>query len=250
MRSLRAKINHITALQASFFLVKLSSPQLVQNAQPGQFYMVRCSAAQSTDPFLRRPYHLHSVQPDQGTCTLLVKQQGRGSSWLVQQAAGVELDLLGPLGRGWIIGPDTTNLLLIAEGERIAAVTQLAQVAVARELAVTLLYLSSPQSLDYPPVLLPAEVEYHLVDGDLGQVLEPYLLWADALCCSTSLERMQPLYAAYERLRGRNFAQIALWEPLPCGYGACLSCSLKTRSGLSLLCREGPVFMLRNMILR
>ncbi len=156
-------------------------------------------------PLLRRPFFIHSVQRRQGLCTLLVHVRGRGTAWLVKQQEGALLDVLGPLGHGWIVRPAVRNLLLIGEEEYIAALTFLAQSAIEQELAVTIIQHSKNAVGIYPPALLPAEAEYQVItsdgsvglQGDLtGQVskLGSYLGWADAACCSVSHETALALY--------------------------------------------------------
>ena len=103
--------------------------------------------------------------------------------------------------------------------------------------------------------MLPPEVEYHIItaDGSLGEqgalreVLGDYLAWADAACCSVSRETAVVLYSTFERMRGRHFAQALVLRPLVCASGVCLSCSFETHSGVKVICRDGPVFDLREV---
>jgi dihydroorotate dehydrogenase electron transfer subunit len=211
--------------------------------------MVRCCHPLAHDPLLRRPFFIHGVQRAQGQCSLLVNVRGRGTEWLAQQAIGAELDILGPLGHGWQIRPTIHNLLLIGAEPQIAALTLLAQVALTQELAITLLCLSSGEDEAYPPALLPEEVEYHIITGDLATEVKDYLNWADAACCSLPRDILLACYQRYERMRRRHFAQCVLLQPLTCGSGVCLTCNVETRTGQQLICRDGPVFAVRDVAL-
>jgi dihydroorotate dehydrogenase electron transfer subunit len=243
-----ATITANTTLRAGVHLIEVKVPQLAQAVQPGQFCMVRCCHPLAQDPLLRRPFFIHGVQRSQGLCTLLVTVRGRGSAWLAQQQVGMQLDLLGPLGRGWQLHATARNLLLIGEEAQIAALPMLADVALRQDMAVTLLCLSGSVEEAYPPALLPEEVEYHVVTGDLLVAAGGYLTWADAVCCSVSRETLTALYWRYERMRKHNFAQGVLLQPLVCGSGICLTCSVETRTGQQLICRDGPVFAARKII--
>jgi dihydroorotate dehydrogenase electron transfer subunit len=257
MRLSIATITANTVIRPGVYLVELQAPQLVQAVQPGQYCMVLCTTPQtfSTDPLLRRPFFVHSVRREQGTCTLLVHVQGRGTAWLVRQQVGAEVDILGPLGHGWVIRPTVRTLLLLAEDAYIPALTLLTQVALEQELSVTLVSQSRSEQEVYPPALLPPEVEYHIVSNsgraglheELLNVVGSYLNWADGLYCAVSRETLVTLYARFERVRSRHFAQGVLLHLLVCGSGACLACSVETSKGQKLVCRDGPVFDLQEI---
>jgi dihydroorotate dehydrogenase electron transfer subunit len=236
-------------------LLIIHVPALAQAVQPGQYVMVRCCHAGATDPLLRRPFFVHSVNRTRGDCSLLVQERGRGTSWLTQQREGLTLDLSGPLGHGWELRPAAGNLLLIAEGSLIPGLTLLAQTAGEQDRAVTLLACYERATDVYPPGLLPAEVEYHIVTGDgsagrqgtLVEVAGQYLSWADAAYCCVAPHTAVELYHRYEKMRGKRFAQAVLLHPLVCAAGTCLTCAMPTASGIKLLCRDGPVFDLREI---
>ena len=213
--------------------------------------MVRCAAPDASDPLLRRPFYIHSLNLSRGTCTLYVHVQGRGTSWLAQQQEGASLDILGPLGHGWTLRPTTRNALLIGEERQISALTLLALIALEQDIAVTLINQSRTAEESYPPALLSPEIEYHVVpeeqNNNFIQLLTETLPWADAAYCSVSRETSVALYTRFERLRGKNFAQGTIIQPLACGTGICFACSVETRIGQKLVCRDGPVFDLRDI---
>ena len=256
MRLFSSRVAVNTEIRSGVHLIEILAPQLSQVVQPGQYCMVRCCDGMATDPLLRRPFFVHSVQRGRGLCTLLVHVRGRGTAWLVKQQEGAVLDILGPMGHGWMLRPVVRNLLLISEDAHIPALTLLAQYAIEQELAVTVIqYCENAESV-YPPTLLPAEVEFQIVtrDGSVGlqgaliDIVGNYLGWADATCCGVSHATSLALYHAYERMRVKHFAQATILQSLVCGSGACLSCDLETHSGPKLICRDGPVFQMRDIV--
>ncbi len=251
MRLHTATIIATTQVRPGVQLIELHAPNLAQTVLPGQFCMVRCSPSNASDPLLRRPFYIHSLNRSRGTCTLYIHIQGRGTTWLVQQQQGVTLDVLGPLGHGWTLRPTTRNILLLGEERQISALTLLAQVALEQDIAVTLINQSRTAEESYPPALLSPEIEYHIVTAEqienLTQILTETLPWADATYCSVSRETSLALYTRFERLRGKDFAQGTLTRPLACGTGICFACSVETRIGQKLVCRDGPVFDLRDI---
>ena len=242
-----------TELFAGTHLLEAQAPQLARAVQPGQYCMLRCCDSLASDPFLRRPFFVAASEPERGVCRFLVHARGRASSWLARLQAGMPLDLLGPLGRGWTIRPEVRNLLLIGEEPVLAAVLSLTRGALEREIAVTLIQHAASVEQSYPPSLLPPEVEYQ-VFTDLNEPehfaaqVSEYLSWADAACCSVAERTIEVLMSSAARWRERHFAQGALWKPLICASGACLSCQVELRHGSRLLCRDGPIFALSDLV--
>ena len=215
--------------------------------------MVRCCDAQATDPLLRRPFFIHATQRDRELCSFLVAACGRGSAWLARQPEQATLDIMGPLGHGWQIPPAARNLLLIGEGVSIASLTLLSAVAIEQELAVTLLCQFAGEDEIYPPTLLSPEIEYHVTTPGSGakpllELTGDYLAWADAVYCAVSLATAQALYQRYERLRHRQMAQCLVTRPFACASGVCLACAIETHGGARLVCRDGPVFALNEVV--
>ncbi len=251
MRVHTATLIATTIVQSGVQLLELHAPNLAQTVQAGQFCMVRCCPTDASDPLLRRPFYVHGVNRSRGSCTLYIQVRGRGTAWLAQQPAGATLDVLGPLGHGWTLHPATRNALLIGEAGQISALTLLAQVALEQDIAVTLINQTSTPKTSYPPALLSPEVEYHIVteqQQSLFATLKKTLQWADAMYCSVSYETSLALYTTFERLRNKNFSQGTIAQPLVCGTGICFACSVETRSGQKLVCRDGPVFDLREIV--
>ena len=52
---------------------------------------------------------------------------------------------------------------------------------------------------------------------------------------------------AHITFRNRIFAQGSLEENMACGVGACLGCAVKTKAGYKRVCKDGPVFNLKEI---
>ena len=251
MRLASATIISNTGVQPGLRLLQMRSPYLAQAAQPGQYSMVRCCDALATDPLLRRPFFIHATRHEQ--CSLLVAARGRGSAWLARQPEEAVLDIMGPLGHGWEVPSTARNLLLIGEGMLLASLPLLAQRAIEQELAVTLLCHFASEAEIYPPALLSPEIEYHVTTPQSGAkplavLVDDYLAWADTVFCAVSLATAQTLYERHERLRHKRIAQCLVTSPFACASGVCLTCAIDTRAGSKLVCRDGPVFALGEIV--
>ena len=62
---------------------------------PGQFVHIRVTS--SWDPLLRRPISISSY--DDEKFTMIYRKEGHGTAMLAEMNAGMELDILGPLGK-------------------------------------------------------------------------------------------------------------------------------------------------------
>jgi dihydroorotate dehydrogenase electron transfer subunit len=233
-------------------LLEIRAPQLARTL-PGQYCLLRCCDSVASDPLLRRPFFVVHVEPGAHLCRFLVYQRGRGSSWLARQQPGMTIDMLGPLGHGWNIRPEASNLLLIGEGPLLASLLLLVNLALERELAVTLIHLVEHATEAYPSALLPPELEYQVLAGErateaLRAEINAYSAWADLICCNVQENTLNILARGSTRWREKHFVQSIPQRSLMCATATCLACQLETRHGPRLLCREGPVFALRDLL--
>ena len=81
------------------YLLTLKSPEIARTAQPGQFVHLRTTSG--SDPLLRRPISICLTKPEEGIIYLWYQVVGRGTTLLSQLKADDNVDLIGPLGRGF-----------------------------------------------------------------------------------------------------------------------------------------------------
>lgn len=140
---------------------------------------------------------------------------------------GAQLQLRGPLGRGFMPPAGTKNLALACLGDTPARLLSLA--GRAKNIALF-------ASLD--PRALPASIEINPLE-DLSEALP----WADFLALDVPLEQIPRLAQVLAGQRLPCPAQVLISTPMPCGGLAdCGVCAVKTRQGYALACKEGPVF--------
>jgi len=233
-------------------LLWAEAPQIISEAQPGQFVMVR--SGEDHDPLLRRPLSIHRVG-ESGALGLLFEVVGQGTGWLAQRKAGESVDLLGPLGRGFEI--HSQKLLLVAGGVGIAPLIFLAERTATDGRHVTLLSGSQTASTVYPQHLLPPYIKPITVteDGSMGQ----RGLVTDLLIGTAAFHREAEqiiacgpisMYQAISQLPGLEggSVQVSMEARMGCGFGGCTGCAIETRRGPKLVCRDGPVFELSDLI--
>jgi len=243
LRQTKATVISNSEVMPGVYLIWLDSPQIAsQEAQPGQFVMVRCGE----DTLLRRPLSVH--QADGGKMALLLTIVGKGTHWLSQRKTGESIDIFGPLGNGYSIHPGSHNLLLMAGGIGVAPLVSLAQQAPKRECSATLLLGAQTASQLYPKNLLPSKVKLITAteDGTTGRkglvtdLLPDFISWADQVFACGPISMYQTMAA--QNLLKTKPVQISLEVRMGCGLGICYGCTIKTRSGLKQVCKDGPVF--------
>jgi dihydroorotate dehydrogenase electron transfer subunit len=236
---------------SSVNIIRLSCPQ-IEGAEPGQFVMVRCG--EGPEYQLPRPFSIHRLNGHDIELLFNVWEDGRGTQWLAQCQTGDTVKLMGPLGNGFSIYPDSKKLLVIAGGIGIAPLRFLADEAVNRGLSVTLLLGAPTAGQLYPTKLLSAKAKLITTteDGDIGRkgmitdVLTDFAGGADQVFACGPLA-MYKAMAGTAELKDKP-VQISLEVRMGCGLGICYGCTVKTREGLRQTCKHGPIFNLDEIL--
>jgi len=230
------------------WLIWLKCSDVASEAKPGQFVMVNCGE----ECLLPRPFSIHQVNDDGIALFYAVLVDGKGTNWLSRRQAGDTVELFGPLGNGFSIKPGSNNLLLVAGGNGIAPLYFLAQEASQRKYSVTLLYGTADRKRYSvsPQIKLVSATEDGTV-GHRGKVIDllpEYIDWADQIfaCGPTAMYRdMADKYLSF--LKNKP-VQISLEVRMGCGLGVCYGCTIKTKSGLKQVCKDGPIFDLDEIL--
>jgi dihydroorotate dehydrogenase electron transfer subunit len=248
---------------------------------PGQFYNVRCT--DRMDPMLRRPFSMHRLTKENGAPCLqiLYRVIGKGTRWLSSREPGQALDLIGPLGNGFLI-ERRTDVVLAARGIGIAPLVAVAEAmrSLAPETRLHILMGARFKDRVFYQEDLRHLGNLHLYtdDGSLGfraraPELFLHLLETGEVPRTCSLYACGPapmlkdLSALSERF-GID-GQVAMETHMGCGFGACLSCAIPMRPALikttpfwkkpalqwsedgrkcySLICKDGPVYDIREV---
>jgi dihydroorotate dehydrogenase electron transfer subunit len=280
MKQALCSISSNAEVMPGVHLMWIEAPDIAAAAQPGQFITVRCG-----DFILRRPFSIHQSSPltgedpGEGEIAILFKVAGRGTLWLTQRRVGERIDVLGPLGKGFAIAPKSKNLLLVSGGIGLAPLAFLMQEASSQHqitlihgtrTAAQLCYDSSQLS-----VIGHQRVQFIPVteDGSAGQkgkatdILPDYLDWANQLyaCGPVDMYKAMALTLNPSSFKGEGTAivgeglvpshnlklrkcQVSLEVRMGCGFGACYGCTITTKEGPKLVCRDGPIFELGDII--
>ena len=235
------------------WLLWMDAPSVAEVAEPGHFVMVRCG--ESHDPLLRRPLGIHRVDRD-GRVALLYGVAGRGTAWLSQRKPGDLVDLIGPLGNGFMVKPDARNLLLLAGGIGFTPLAFMAEAAIKDGRTARVVMGARSAQYLYPESQLPKGIKIVTATEDgsepkgrtglVTQIISEFADEADQVFACGPVAMYQSM-ARLDCLKGKS-VQISLEERMACGMGACYGCTVKTTKGLKQVCRDGPVFELADIV--
>lgn len=152
---------------------------------------------------------------------------------------GSDLNVRGPLGRGFALPPQARRVALACMAADVARLLPLAAQALAQHAAVALV-------CDAPPEDLPVQLEVQP-----PQSLRDVWAWSDYAAFDADQEGLQELVNRLGTLRpvGAGPSEILVRAPMPCGGLAdCAVCSIRTPGGFRLVCIDGPVFDLELLL--
>jgi dihydroorotate dehydrogenase electron transfer subunit len=243
--------------ESSYFLMRIVAPEIAKSCKPGQFIMVNCG----DDLLLRRPLSIHNIT-ESGEIHILYSvlkknsghsSKGTGTKWLSGLINGAELDVLGPCGNGFHLDEKMQTLLLLGGGIGIAPLILLAKYAVHKKKTVILLIGARTKTALYPSELVPTDIEvvYVTDDGSYGEkakltdIVHEFLLRSDEIfSCGP-----QVMYRELQNVVPADIpVQVSLEVRMGCGTGACYACSIPTTKGMKRVCKEGPIFYIKDII--
>jgi len=229
----------------------LKSSEIVAEARPGQFVMIRLSP--NTDPLLRRPFSICTTRGED-LFLILYKVVGKGTAIMSNAGKGERLSVLGPLGMGFELPEPGRKSLLVAGGIGVAPLVFLAHSV---KTGVTFMagYRSSNEMIPVDQVGLGrTDISIATDDGTMGhqgfvtELLESHLAGPaedppNIFACGPlpMLKRIAAL--AVER---DIPCQVSLEANMACGIGACQGCAVTASKDGNItyyhVCRDGPVF--------
>ena len=223
------------SLSPTVFRLTLEGPH--GDIRPGQFAQVSAPGL-----YLRRPISL--CLWDETAVTLVIREVGRGTRALRSLTPGSRLDALLPLGNGFDLSQAGQKPLLVGGGVGLPPLLGLCRelVALGKSPAVLCGFSSASDSfLTEEFHSLGCEVLVSTLDGSVGaKGLVTGLMDG---CCYDSVFACGPramMKAVFDKAACPG--QYSFEERMACGFGACMGCSVPTRSGMKRVCADGPVF--------
>lgn len=258
------------------FIMRVSAPKCATSAIPGQFAHLQCDPQRP----MRRPISIMRVSAADGWVDFLYKRVGEGTAQLAKRKAGENINLLGPIGKGFSI--TSPRPLLIGGGVGMPPMIFIAEQLRDRDFSPFVI-LGSEAPFPFSPRpsrLLVNGMRNTMPDGVIaaipllddwgipsrlcsmqdyagchqGYVTDLARIWLDALDdqqrSEVSLYACGPhpmLQAVVEVAREYDLpVQVSLEEFMACAVGGCAGCVVEVTSGngtaMKRVCVDGPVF--------
>ena len=209
---------------------------------PGQFVNIRVEGQ-----FLRRPISVCNITD--GVLTIIYKVVGVGTEAMSQLPIGTQLDVLTVLGNGYDLSKAGDNPLLVGGGVGVPPMYMLArQLREAGKNVRVILGFNTKDEVFYEDEFraLGCDVTVTTVDGSHG--VKGFV--------TNALDGQQsyyytcgplPMIKALLQAAGTN-GEVSMEERMGCGFGACMGCTIQTTQGPKRVCKEGPVFPAKYLI--
>jgi len=227
-------------IKREIFLLKVRDNKIAANVVPGQFVHIRIG--NSFSPLLRRPFSIHDVGGD--TFAILYKIRGKGTFLLSKYKPGDQLDIIGPLGKGFDV-KKYDKIAIVAGGMGVAPFYFLAKKLKAKELTILLGAATEEELVHVDEFSKLGKLKITTEDGSLGtkgmvsELLREIRGSDLVVACGPTpmLEVVKSFTAKYD-----ISCQLSLEGRMACGLGVCLGCAVKSANGYKYVCKDGPVF--------
>lgn len=257
----KARIISNNKIAPDHYVLSFKMPHAAGGVKPGQFFNIKVNDACA--PLLRRPFGAHKI--NRNKIEILYKVVGKATEILAARKKGGKLDIIGPLGNGFTINPQTGKLanrqaIIVAGGHGVSPLIALAKKlsdygariavfigartknhVVCREdfkrLCAKLYVATEDGTAGYKGLIT------DLLTAKLKNILAHNTPTMYACGPKTMLKEIAGIAK-----RHRMHCQVSLEEYMACGIGTCLGCAVKTKTGYKLVCKDGPVFNAKDIV--
>ena len=220
-----------------------------KEARAGQFISMYCN---DKTKLLPRPISICEVNKQESTLRVVYRVVGGGTEELSTYTAGDKIDIIGPLGNGFVKRAGK-KAILIGGGIGIPPMVELAKelkdIAEVQIVAGYRNELFLTEELESNGTLFIATEDGStgtkgtVIDAIKEQNVEGAVIYA---CGPTPMLKAIKEYALEKKIE----CQLSLEERMACGIGACLACVCKstnkdhhTNVNNKRICKDGPVFL-------
>lgn len=210
--------------------------------RPGQFVNIALDGF-----YLRRPISVNDW--GENSLTIIYKIMGRGTKQLTTLLPGAKLDILVGLGNGFDPAPAKGKKIVLAGGGvGVPPLYGLAKALIAQgDMPVAAFGFRTGADVFAEEAFAALGCKVHIATEDGSHGVKGFITSIlqetdyDYYYTCGPKPMLKALYALGEEKGAAG--QISMEERMGCGFGACMGCSCKTKTGSKRVCTEGPVFL-------
>ena len=215
------------------------SAEFESEIKPGQFFMLKTT---DNSFLLPRPISVNDVNGAQ--VSFLYRIEGQGTKKISSLRKGDELQIFGPLGNGFELDKLKRKTAIIGGGIGIAPLLYLCKL-LGKDADVYLGYKDKENMYIFDEFKSFAGKSVIVTeDGSFGEkgFVTDYVDYDEYdVVVTCGPEIMMKKIANICREKNIK-CYVSLERRMACGMGACLGCTVETKTGNKRACKEGPVF--------
>lgn len=246
-------VKQVERISPKHVLLKLTDHDPLSDMLPGQFVEVRVDGSETT--FLRRPISINFVDKTCNELWLMVAMIGDGTRQLGRLQVGDVVNCVLPLGNGFTMPvASTEHILLVGGGVGVAPLLYMGAEMHKAGIEPTFL-LGARTKADLLEIELFEQYGRVFITTEDGSEGEKGFVTNHSVLQKEHFDRIatcgpKPMMVAVARYahKAKVECEASLENMMACGLGACLCCVEKTTKGNLCVCKEGPVFNVKQLL--
>lgn len=241
----RLKILSNIKIAESFYRIQLQGDK--KPFQAGQF--INLSVGNDNGMILKRPISVFDVEGD--VITLIYEIRGKGTKALSEMTLG-ELDAIYYLGNGFELYDNERKVMLIGGGCGVAPLYYVMKQYPDKEYYSYLGFADKDKAILIDEFEKLSHTEVTTDNGTYGKcgyVTQYALSEIDKIKPDVILAcGPRPMLKELLKVKDARVL-VSVEERMGCGIGACLVCVCETKDGNKRVCKDGPVFDIKELVL-
>lgn len=244
-------ITENTPVAKDLWKLCFEAPYLASKLKPGQFFTIEVK--NEPRQLVKLPLSFSGVNERKGIIETFYALIGPGTRALSKMGAGTKTKIVGPCGNGWNLDQPAQRILLVAGGSGLPSVLSAAHQLTKQNVPFDLLIgarsqnflMNKEEFLTFP---FAGTLYAATNDGSKGfkgnvvenceELIKKKTYDLILTCGPPAMMEAMGRFSTQHKIA----CQVSLERRMTCGFGACATCAVRTKSGTKGACMAGPIF--------